>query len=63
MSREENTPLERREFIKKLGKYAVVTPPVVATLMTDVHAAANSNGNGAGTDEFCARNPNHNKCQ
>ena len=25
---------ERREFLKKLGKYAIVAPPVAVTLMT-----------------------------
>lgn len=62
-SNQDQQPNDRREFMKKLGKYAVVTPPVVATLMTDAHAAANSNGNGAGSDGFCQNNPTHQSCR
>lgn len=32
----------RRDFLKKLGRYAAVTPPVVATLMTHQKATASS---------------------
>lgn len=43
---------KRREFMKKLGKYAVVVPPVVVTLMTHSKSSAASipGGGGPGGD-------------
>lgn len=53
---------ERREFIKKLGKYAAVTPPAVAGLMTGSKSAA-SNGQNQDWTAWCegksSSNPNY----
>lgn len=39
---------KRREFMKKLGKYAIVAPPVVVTLMTySKRSAASIPGGGS----------------
>ncbi|MGB1090647.1 MAG: hypothetical protein ACPGYX_00885 [Oceanobacter sp.] len=58
----------RREFMKKLGKFAALTPPTVAMLMTQNRAHGASGGNnggsetGSGSSTFCAKNPDHSSC-
>ena len=43
----------RRDFIKKFGKLAVVTPIAVTTLMSTYSSKAMASAGGAGTsDEF-----------
>ncbi|QBY03153.1 hypothetical protein E2K93_01660 [Thalassotalea sp. HSM 43] len=47
----------RREFIRKFGKLAAVTPVALTTLMSpETSAAPKSN------DFFCDKRPNHPKC-
>lgn len=38
----------RREFLRKAGKFAAVTPPLMATMLAVTSTPALANGSGAG---------------
>lgn len=52
----------RREFLRK-SVYAAYATPLITALLVENASAANSNGNGAGSERFCERHPNHWSCQ
>ena len=52
----------RREFLRK-SVYAAYATPLSTALLVENASAANSNGNGAGSDRFCEKHPEHWSCQ
>ena len=50
----------RRNFLKKYGKLAVVTPVALTALMSPKTSYAINSG---AKDKICDKNPNHKHCQ
>ena len=52
----------RREFLRK-SVYAAYATPLITALLVEKASAANSNGNGAGSERFCEKHPWHWSCR
>jgi len=51
----------RREFLRR-SVYAAYATPLITALLVEKASAANSNGSGSGSDDFCAKHPWHPSC-